>query len=70
MGVVKQGYSSIHSLLEGDFGECTTEHTVEADHQFWRLSFRLAPRRERQADEVSIGRLKNVRSTIRLTREK
>lgn len=69
MGACKPGYTSIHSLLQGDFNKCTVNHTSEHENQFWVLTFPLQPGYERKADELEIGRIKNVRKTIRFTRE-
>jgi hypothetical protein len=69
MGVCKDGYTSIHSLVEGDLSDWTIEHVMSGENQFWTLAFALRPGYERKADELELGRIKNVRKSIRLTRE-
>ena len=69
MGVCKQGYTSIHSLIQGDLSDCTIDHVMSGENQFWTLVFALRPGYERKADELELGRIKNVRKSIRLTRE-
>ena len=69
MGVCKPGYASIHSLLHANFDNFKINHTSEGENNLWVLTFRLQPGYERKVDELEIGRIKNVRKTIRLTRE-
>ncbi len=70
MGVCKPGYTSIHSLLQGNLSGCAVKHVTSGENQFWRLAFALRPSYERKADELEVGRIKNVRKSLRLTREK
>jgi hypothetical protein len=69
MGVCKPGYISIHSLLDTNLDNYKINHTLEGENHFWVLTFPLQPGYERKADVLEIGRIKNVRKTIRLTRE-
>jgi hypothetical protein len=70
MGVCKPGYTSIHSLFEGDLSQSIVERLSKDGNQLCRLSFPLAPGHQAKIDEIKIGRIKNVRSTIRMTRER
>jgi hypothetical protein len=70
MGVCKTGYTSIHSLVDGDLSKWDIEHTSNGEHQFWKLSFPLVPGYEGKVDELQIGRIKNVQGSIRMTRER
>ena len=70
MGVVEEGYTSIHSLIQGDLSQWSVDHTQQGENQFWRLYFELNPGYERKVDEIEIGRTPDVKMTIRLTREK
>ena len=70
MGVTKEGFTSIHTLIQGDLSEWSVDHTQQGENQFWRLYYGLNPGYERKVDEIEIGRIPNVTSTIRLTREK
>jgi hypothetical protein len=70
MGVCKPGYASIHSFLQDGLEDCTVDHRTIGEDQIWVLTWGLKQAHERSADEMAVGRINNVRSTIRLTREK
>jgi hypothetical protein len=70
MGVTKKGFASIHTLIQGDLSKWSVDHTQQGDNQFWRLYYGLNPGYERKVDEIEVGRIPNVTSSIRLTREK
>jgi hypothetical protein len=69
MGVCKPGYASIHSFLQG-LEDCAIDHRTSGEDPIWVLTWGLQPAHERKADEMPVGRINNIRSTIRLTREK
>lgn len=70
MGVAKEGFTSIHTLIQGDLSKWTVNHIQQGENQFWRLYYSLNPGDERKVDEIEVGRIPNVTSSIRLTREK
>jgi hypothetical protein len=70
MGVCKEGYISVHSVLEGNLDNWSIEHTQRGPVHFWFLSFVLSPGHEGAAEFAEIGRIKDVQSSIRMTREK
>jgi hypothetical protein len=72
MGVCHDEFASIHTLIDSDltYGtDCVVSHVFSGGVQFWTLSWPLDPGYERKIDEFRVGRVNNVRSTIRLTRE-
>jgi len=69
MGICKPGYTSIHSVLRELPNGCKIDHSFSGEHQFWTLYFSLKPSFERKADEIALGRIKNVVGVMRLTRE-
>jgi hypothetical protein len=71
MGVCPPGFVSIHSLFtNAGLGNCTIHHATAHGTQFWLVEYPLPASGERKADQLSLGTIKNVRKTIRLTREK
>ena len=69
MGICKPGYTSIYSLFSDIPDDCNIDHSFSGEHQFWTFYFNLKPSFERQVDELALGRIKNVVSVLRLTRE-
>ena len=63
--------SSLHSIMNCLFEKdaADIDHTTIKDQQFWTLSFPLKGSREMERELFEIGHVKNVVSSIRLTKE-
>ena len=69
MGVCKAGFTPIHAVLKRAHAGDTLQHTSANGIEIWTLGFGLFPAHGGQVDEFEVGRIRNVRKSIRLTRE-